>query len=165
MLKDYGWRYCPRCGGIGMGESTDSCDNPYCRYPHFFKIDPKWKINEIKSGEITATVKASDMAYTERERQWEEYCLPFRKEVVFTSPVFDPVLYDRFLIWYKERCIKINKAFYTDWHRRKHVCPFCYSSNIKKISPTIRKISVRIFKMKSQRLGKQWRCKKCHKFF
>ena len=40
-------------------------------------------------------------------------------------------------------------------------CPYCHSSNTKKITTTGRMMSIGIFGFASKKIGKQWHCNQC----
>lgn len=44
-------------------------------------------------------------------------------------------------------------------------CPYCHSTNLKKISTSGRIVSVGIFGLGSSKIGKQWHCNNCKSDF
>lgn len=44
-------------------------------------------------------------------------------------------------------------------------CPYCQSTNIKKISKTSRFVSTGLFGLASSKIGKQWHCNSCKSDF
>ena len=40
-------------------------------------------------------------------------------------------------------------------------CPYCHSTNTKKISTANRMVSTGMFGLASKKIGKQWHCNKC----
>lgn len=44
-------------------------------------------------------------------------------------------------------------------------CPYCHTTDVRKISTADRMVSTGLFGMASKKLGKQWHCNKCGSFF
>ena len=61
--------------------------------------------------------------------------------------------------WQDER--RISKPTQNHKSTPTITCPYCQSTNTKKISGTARWLSVGLFGLSSGKVGKQWHCKKC----
>ncbi len=54
---------------------------------------------------------------------------------------------------------------YLNDEANKYKCPYCRSTNIKKIGLINRSTSVGLFGLASKKIGKQWECKDCKSAF
>lgn len=64
------------------------------------------------------------------------------------------------------KMIIVDENALSDWKQKQYYkniphCPYCNSTNVKKISGTSRAISALAFGFASKKIGKQWHCNKC----
>lgn len=153
-------KYCPHCGSI-EGHFRGRC--AICDWEEVFVLDPKYNITDEGFSEI---IKTFDQYYEtdfdfyckEFDRQWEEYCRPFLENVVMTGPYFSPDAYKLYIERHftseprevRQRYVDTMLEAYKKIHTVE--CPFCGSSNTKKIPHVLR-----MFGLSS----KWWRCKNC----
>lgn len=90
-------------------------------------------------------------------KQWEQQ---MREKYVVGSQEFDAVLYNKRL---QEE--KAEEDYYASYPRRpselKVTCPYCHSTNVRKIGIVGRSVSAGIFGLGSKKIGKQWHCDHC----
>lgn len=180
MDEEYAKRnytFCPRCGLILRSsgyKTTEGHKCPHCRYEKYFEINPKWNITEGRDYDFRQRVKYGEITQEERKQQWEEICQPFIDEVIKKRPEFDPALHEHIPVWREERkrerlereahWQKLEDTFHFSEREKKNptiTCPYCKSTNIKKISAVSRGLSFSIFGFGSKKVGKQWHCNKC----
>lgn len=152
-------KYCPRCGSI-EGHFRSRC--AICGWHEVFIPDPKWNITDDVFLEICRIYcqDSSDMyiRYEKVDEQWEEHCRPFKEAVVMTGPYFSPDAYKLYIERAYPRKSKEVRQKYVDTmletYKKIHSveCPFCGSTNTKKIPHVLR-----MFGLSS----KWWRCKNC----
>ena len=168
-------KYCPRCGYIddyldirGTRKDCMICDH------QVFEINPKWGITYEKYLEIINQVKYGEKTSEECHKEFEDFCEPFREEVVKNHKDFDPYLYEHRDEIYKEK-IEAGKKWSAENPLPKEVsdaikeaantpvikCPYCKSTNTKKLSAASRGLSFGIFGFGSKKIGKQWHCNGC----
>lgn len=89
--------------------------------------------------------------------QWEQQ---MREKYVVGSPEFDEVLYNKRL---QEE--KAEADYYASIPTRpsepKITCPYCHSTNTKKIGVISRSVSVGLFGLGSKKINRQWHCNNC----
>ena len=162
--------YCPHCGTIG-GIWEHGCVN--CNYPRTFEINPKWNITEDVWEEMYAPVRYGEITEEEFDRRWDEYCRPFTEEVIMKHPDFSQEVYDKRMadrypseeeLARRERVNNMLKK-YEEKEKRKNPhgvkCPYCSSTNTKKLSSMSRMFSGGLFGLGSGKIGKQWHCNSC----
>ncbi|MBU9745288.1 hypothetical protein [Diplocloster agilis] len=81
------------------------------------------------------------------------------KDIISNSPDFDPNLYKARLEKERKDVEQTIKDLYSK--RVQVTCPYCHSSNTRKIGAGERMFSANLFGLGSQNLGKQWHCKDC----
>ena len=156
------WTYCPRCGRIPV---FDGCS---CGYEKAYKIDSKWGINEQRYEELLVLCKYREITYKELVRRWITILTPFIEEVVSQSPEFDKALYAQ-VLEKKQRWAEQQDQIVENMKRQaaaeaacpKITCPYCKSTNTKKLSSLSRALSAGIFGLGSSKIGKQWHCNSC----
>lgn len=93
-----------------------------------------------------------------------------REELVKTSSEFDQYLFDhRDEILAKQSAefnakMEHGKAIIGGYDKDNKFgveCPYCHTTNIKKISTTNRMVSIGLFGLGSKKIGKQWHCNHC----
>lgn len=166
--------YCPKCGLVTPGHRATENGKPVpcfnCGYDIEFEINPKWNINDEALNEIYSKVKYGEITIEEFDKEWIEYCSPFIEEVVAKRPEFSRKDYEHILIWKKERRESLKEADRRIEEARKYMkssssfsatCPYCKSSDTKKISAAGRMFSAGLFGFGSKKIGKQWHCNGC----
>ena len=164
--------YCPKCGNITTKWIDAKC---FCGHK-MFDINPKWNITDEKQEEI---YKAKDYGEKTREEvvaEWKEYCRPFIEEFVMHHPDFDMWSYEHQDEIYQEWKRKSDERFNREREAYQNqkiaeiqeklnnptiTCPYCKSSNTKKISTMIRMFCGGLFGFGSKKIGKQWHCNSC----
>ena len=160
------YRYCPRCGNIFP---SGKC---YCGWSQSFEINPKWGITRQKRNEMYAPHKYGEITYTEFCQQWDELCQPFIEEVVKKRPEFDQEAYEEDQRKTAEHREWVEKTFAPKMEEKesqpvsvsstpKITCPYCKSTNTKKLSSLSRALSAGLFGLGSSKIGKQWHCNSC----
>lgn len=166
MEKVQNYRYCPRCGNIFPDGKC--C----CGWSQSFEINPKWKINKETRDDIYAPHDYGEITYTEFCERWRTYCTPFITEVVKNRPEFNQEAYNNELKREKEYEEWVEKTFAPKMEEKesrpvsvsstpKITCPYCKSTNTKKLSSLSRALSAGIFGLGSSKIGKQWHCNSC----
>lgn len=159
--------YCPKCGYVGDTFSTSPKICPNCRH-QTYEINPKWGITLEKYDEIMAPKKYGEKTLRECTRDLIEFCQPFYEEVVKKHPDFNE---EEFLQWgdklnnmierYVEN-IKNPTPPHNDIPKKPTVkCPYCNSTNTKKLSSMSRMFSGGLLGLGSGKIGKQWHCNSC----
>lgn len=167
--KKQSMEYCPRCGQIGG--SLIKC--PSCRQSQMFTINPKWNITNGVWDEMYNEVRYGEITEEEFDRRWDEYCRPFTEEVIMKHPDFSQEAYDQRMadrypseeeLARRERVNNMMKK-YEEKEKRKNPhgvkCPYCSSTNTKKLSSMSRMFSGGLFGLGSGKIGKQWHCNSC----
>ena len=87
-----------------------------------------------------------------------------REKYVIGSPEFDEDLYNRRL---QEE--KAEADYYASITRKpsepKITCPYCKSTNTKKIGVISRSVSIGLFGLGSKKINRQWHCNNCDSDF
>lgn len=171
---DYVYYYCPKCGMITCrlrgeeGATTTSCRN--CGYSVKFEINPKWEINEDAHNRIYNQMDYGEKTKKECDDEWREYCRPFVEEVVAKRPEFSRKDYEHIPIFEEEQSRRYKKieeevanmkTTSSSSYSPTITCPYCKSSNTKKISTMSRMFSGGLFGLGSKKIGKQWHCNSC----
>ncbi len=94
-------------------------------------------------------------------KQWDQQ---MREKYVIGSPEFDEVLYNK-----RVQKEKAEADYFASYPRRpsepKITCPYCKSTNTKKIGIVSRSVSAGLFGLGSKKIGKQWHCNNCNSDF
>ena len=161
-------KYCPKCGHIAVSQ-FDRCS--LCR-TNLFEINPKWGITEEKYYEFMDLEKYGEKTRQECKMALYEFCTPFFDEVVKKRPEFDQELFDT-LIEREEKYYKelhtLGDEFAKGYEKNQPLskskptikCPYCSSTNTKKLSSMSRMFSGGLFGLGSGKIGKQWHCNSC----
>ena len=95
------------------------------------------------------------------EKQWEQQ---IREKYAIGSPDFDEVLYNKRL---QEE--KAEEEYYASYPRRpsepKITCPYCNSTNTKKISSMAKAANIAMFGIFGNKRKYQWHCNNCNSDF
>jgi polyhydroxyalkanoate synthesis regulator phasin len=137
-----------------------------------FEINPKWGITVEKYDEIMDQVKYGEKTEEECKTELNEFCKQFREEVVKNHKDFDPYLYEHRDEIEKEKLQAIMERKEASRRARSEnanktvstptiTCPYCKSTNTKKLSAASRGLSFGIFGFGSKKIGKQWHCNGC----
>lgn len=155
-MGDLRLTYCPRCGGIG-GNFAGEC--AICHWKDIKYIDPEWNITYEAYDKIRENIRAcGELTEEEYDIRREDYYRPFLENVVMTGPYFTPDAYKLYMERHFTSKPKEVRQKYVDnmlevYKKIQSVeCPFCGSSNTKKIPHVLR-----MFGLSS----KWWRCKNC----
>lgn len=160
------YKFCPRCGNIFL---NGKCG---CGWSQSFEINPKWGITEEKNDAFYKEHKYGEITYAEYCKRWDELCQPFIEEVVKKRPEFEPEAYEETLRSIKENREWIEETFAPKMEEKeprpvsasptpKITCPYCKSTNTKKLSSLSRAFSAGFFGLGSSKIGKQWHCNSC----
>ena len=169
---------CPECNKE-ISDKATSCPN--CGYPVEKKINKNLNSSVLdlcpKCGKFYSSkehfcpdcgTKMIDCHLTEedysemvidslRRKQWRQQ---MREKYVVGSPEFDAVLYNKRL---QEE--KAEADYYASIPRRPSepeiTCPYCKSTNTKKIGVISRSVSVGLFGLGSKKINRQWHCNNC----
>ncbi|WP_343247481.1 hypothetical protein [Diplocloster hominis] len=135
-MEDY-FYYCTKCGWNTV-MPRDKC--PHCNI----------ELNKYDCN----TEDFFDLSDEEREKLQATV-----EEIIANSPDFDPVLRDERLA--KEK--RSDEELKRNMHRNRVTvtCPYCNSTDTRKISAGSRIISADLFGLASSNLGKQWHCRNC----
>ena len=143
--------YCKRCGRLVLNFTNDNnklCD--YCRHtlqpvPIEYTLDGNGRSinNELKEQFINEYVKSSP--------EFDQYLFDHRDEDLAQRQAKRSADMARANVYAKG--YNVNTPTVT--------CPYCQSTNTKKISGASRWLSVGMFGMGSKKIGKQWHCNKC----
>lgn len=165
--------YCPKCGYITpfLFKTCLLCDTP------LFEINPKWEITQDKREEFLAQERYGEKTYVECVQEFYDYCKPFYEEILTKRPEFDQKLFNTLIERQMEHRNNLKKRR-ESWdkqveeHREfmekygvdtppRVECPYCHSTNTKKISGVERATSVGLFGLLSKKIGKSWKCNSC----
>ena len=160
------YKFCPRCGNIF---SSGKC---YCGWSQKFEINPKWGITKQKKDSLYNEYKYGEITYEEYCKRWDELCQPFIEEVIKKRPDFEPDAYEETLRSIKENREWVEETFTPKMEEKeprpvsassipKITCPYCKSTNTKKLSSLSRALSAGLFGLGSSKIGKQWHCNSC----
>lgn len=142
--------YCDKCGNLGdwANPENHSCfccgNSPLKPVPREYIDNFRWRDGDGKEA--------------------------FIEEVVKKSPNLDKTLFEHRdeIIQRKNDEIKASiDAGRTILEEKSRVpkCPYCQSTNLKKITVSDRFISVGLFGLASKKIGKQWHCNNCKSDF
>lgn len=156
------WTYCPRCGAI---PAYVSC---LCGCKKRYKIDPKWGINKQRQSELLTLCKYREITYKEYAQRWIAILTPFIDEVARKEPEFDESCYNSFLkdiiegAEQQDQIVEnMKRQAAAEAAIPKITCPYCKSTNTKKLSSLSRAFSAGFFGLGSSKIGKQWHCNRC----
>ena len=147
-----GLKFCKKCGHIG----TQALDVAWC--PHCFVGDNLMVLNETN---------VPNYAQFELMPKEEQY-----KYMLKLGYYIDPDEHKRYLAHMKQKEqwnaeYKAYQARLAKQAANKVVvtCPYCKSTDTKKISGASRWLSTGLFGLGSGKAGKQWHCRKCNSDF
>ncbi len=154
---------CPECGRENVSDSAEACPN--CGYgikAHFEKIN-------LAEMEEKKRIQQEEID----KREMEKIPLPSkpRKPLFFANS--DPKYINALQMYelaqrdpdaYRRRILEAKRivanAEAQKWLNRLK-CPQCGSDEIEKISTTNRAVSIAVTGLASNKIGKQYKCKKC----
>ena len=84
---------------------------------------------------------------------WEDV---LRNKYVKTSPEFDQYLFD-----HRDEILAQKSAHYNSFSQLSVTCPYCSSTNTKKITATSKAVNTALFGIFGTKRHKQWHCNKC----
>lgn len=151
--EDTAW-VCPKCGDI---ECIPSFKRPICEYCNIpvVQTDIPRKVagnktiaknkEQTRDFEKDTANKYGGNQFSEEayEHRWNE----INKQFVYYSKKFDAQ--------------QQNQSTSTQQHITQATCPYCKSTNTKKISTVSRAGSILGFGLFSKKLGKEWHCNNC----
>lgn len=79
------------------------------------------------------------------------------RKTIKESPDFEQSLYDKSLEYYQ--------MLYESQNSSALQCPYCHSTNVRKVGDLERAVSSSLLGVGSPSLGKQWYCMNCDSFF
>lgn len=167
--------HCPECNKE-ISDKATTCPN--CGYPIEEMNKPKFSSNGVnicpKCGNFALRISKCPDCKTDMVdcymssnewvqmpldvmRQWEQQ---MREKYVVNSPEFDEVLYNKRL---QEE--KAEADYYASYPRRpsepKVTCPYCKSTNTKKISSMAKATNIALFGIFGNKIKYQWHCNNC----
>lgn len=143
--------YCDKCGNICEAFKDELEDGCFCCGKSPLKPIPREYIDNFRW----------------RDGDGKE---AFIEEIVKKSPNLDKTLFEHRdeIIQRKndemKASIAVGKAILEE-KSRVPKCPYCQSTNLKKITGSDRFISVGLFGLASKKVGKQWHCNNCKSDF
>ena len=159
------WHYCPICGDI-MNPRIP-CE---CRSGISIKIDPKWDITDDAHERIWEMCKEGKITYRQYREGWIKHCEPFFQEVILKDPRYNETKH-QIIVEETEKYIQHQEELTRKWEAEHSqpsapakpviTCPYCKSTNTKKLSSLSRALSAGIFGLGSSKIGKQWHCNSC----
>lgn len=151
---------CPKCGAYSIPNRNIKCG--YCKHT---MIETNYNINEgfIKFDKIRRVYQ--------NENPDKDFFEELAKE--YGKDIFSKELYDereekrsaRIRAEYQKREQARQSTQSTQPTSSQVACPYCKSTNTKKISTTGRVASVLSFGLLSKKVGKQWYCNDCKSYF
>ena len=160
---------CPECGKM-FSEFAISCPECGCPIEIIKRKQPKveghiyTKINGLEY-DVTKVVKLlliyykkDDLNCNEKKEAYEI----IRKEFHITPHNFEKAFDEKTMTVAEINCDPIRKSTKTTQQSSSQVtCPYCKSTNTKKISTVSRAGSIGLFGIFSKKVGKQWHCNNC----
>lgn len=160
--------YCPKCGYIVKGDMTQHkcfiCDHI------MFEINPKYFTYE-QYIELWNQKKYGEKTHEQCLAEQEMILNHFREEVIKNHQDYNPYFFEHREEIRKQRQEELRRdlARHTNTQSRRMVntstptitCPYCQSTNTKKVSAVSRGLSFSIFGFGSKKVGKQWHCNQC----
>lgn len=140
-------KICPRCAQTATCEAEKDSFCSFCEEPMLDTgtSEDEWAMKAIKGGNTLIV--------------WETLQL----EKIKSNPKFSQALY--------EKRLEIEKAEHDEGVRkaleaRKGLattvsCPYCHSTNVKKVGTSGRVLSILTLGLASGKVGKQWHCRSC----
>lgn len=155
--------YCPKCGNSHFIR-YDS--NQLCRVCNIRMIETphEYELSLTKYDEIVK------LGWKENKYILEQIKQRLFDEIISKSPEFDRYLYSH----KKEILDKKEKEFNAVLSHGKAIlenannvpkCPYCQSTNLKKLDVIDRGVSFGLFGFASSKVGKQWHCNNCKSDF
>lgn len=171
---------CPECNKE-VSDKTTSC--PYCGFPIQEMNQPKFSPTGMnvcpKCGRFCSSKEKCPDCHTEMidchctndesfnmilngtSKQWNQQ---MREKYVVSSPEFDKILYNKRL---QEE--KAEEDYYASYPRKpsepKITCPYCKSTNTKKISSMAKAANIAMFGIFGNKRKYQWHCNDCNSDF
>lgn len=163
--------YCPKCGRIFPWKKGTWPNNPkcyICGHEGYFEVNPKYATDEIYT-EIWKQKKYGEKTHEQCKVEEDELFYKFREEVVKTNPDYDPYFFEHREEIIQQKIEEENRKteeFGRQMQKYKEThptitCPYCKSTNTKKLSAVSRGLSFSIFGFGSKKIGKQWHCNNC----
>ena len=156
------WTYCPKCGAVAAEF------NCHCGCQKRYKIDPKWGINLQRKKELLTLCEYGEITNREFAQRWIAVLTPFIDEVVRKQPEFDESCYAKVIQTIIETgeqqdqiVENMNRQAAAEAAIPKITCPYCKSTNTKKLYSLSRAFSAGFFGLGSSKIGKQWHCNSC----
>jgi len=134
--------YCKKCGRIVLNTvSKDSfhCD---CCKSITYRVPTEY-LNES----LPFLLKGKDNSET-KQKLYDELVKP--------SPEFDQYLFD-----HRDEILARNSAHFNSLSQLSVTCPYCSSTNTKKITATSKAVNTALFGIFGTKRHKQWHCNKC----
>lgn len=129
-------RICPKCGNFQGRINCWFCDIPTIETPSWFK--DTFRLSDAEEKELVDHYIETLIKDTFDQKAYEN-------RIANTEP-------------WKPRWVN-GKDTLEDSNKTK--CPYCQSTNTKKISTASRAFSVGLFGLASKKIGKQWHCNGC----
>ncbi|MBQ4523302.1 MAG: IS1 family transposase [Lachnospiraceae bacterium] len=141
--------YCKKCGRIAQESYTQKVQKCDCCETIMLPVPPKYLFEGF------------DIAFKDKET--ERLLI---EELVKTSPEFDQYLFDHRDEILAKQSVEFNAKMehgraVLENASRKVTCPYCKSTNVKKIGQLNRTVSTGLFGLGSKKIGKQWHCNGC----
>lgn len=152
-------KYCPFCGAIGA-------DNYKCKNHILIEIDSKWGITLEEFDKAHLPFRRHEITYREFCEEWDKHCAPFFEEVILKNEKYDETEHQK-VVMAKEKHIIETEQFLAEHSQPSApakpviTCPYCKSTNTKKLSSLSRAFSAGFFGLGSSKIGKQWHCNSC----
>lgn len=161
--------YCSKCGDICKGQEGYKCI--ICNHI-MYEINSKWGINVETYDAIVNQIKYGEKTQEQCDKEEEAFLREFREEVVKKHPDYDPYLYEHRDEIIKQKVEEANRradelpqymkdAIKDSINSPTITCPYCKSTNTKKLSTWQRGLSFSFFGFGSSKVGKQWHCNSC----
>lgn len=161
---------CPECNS-NVSEYAEACPNCGCpiniikekqKNPnHLYTIingkerDVTYYVNKIKDGSYDKDIQSMQKFYNEFRKEFNIQPFNFVKMVKESGTAPKEYTGEYSVLRKQPVAPTINLPH----------CPYCRSTNIKKISGTSRAASVIGFGILSKKIGKQWYCNNCKSYF
>lgn len=139
------YQYCPVCGAI------DELELDKCRY--------------CKSQLIRTDVECDMFDYWDNIEEINK--MLYKKYNIANNPKYDLKAVQKRLDDEKENLSLAHSSATDPTLRGNNLvsCPYCKSTNVRKIGMVSRGVSVGLFGLASKKIGKQWHCNQCRSDF
>ena len=133
---------CPKCGNYGYKNIHHKDFNGNCKYCNTPLIEAGWNVWILR--------------YLPDESIEDEH------EEALIKDTLDKDLMNKRIAYYREKNKALLEPETTTHYKFSSVsCPYCKSSNTRKISAANRLFSAGLFGLGSRKIGKQWHCNSC----